>query len=131
MGFDTQQADSVDFFSQFQAEVSVALEGVLEAVRLQGTLAEAVNYAKRAAKAAAETPGKAKALAIQERSVVLPFGLKTETKISLERVRSGAEVVPRSSRQIGLFASQKRRSYSLHRITEDSLMEGYTGKSAA
>ena len=131
MGFDTQQADSVDFFSQFQAEVSVALEGVLEAVRLQGTLAEAVNYAKRAAKAAAETPGKAKALAIQERSVALPFGLKTETKISLERVRSGAEVVPRSSRQIGLFASQKRRSYSLHRITEDSLMEGYTGKSAA
>ncbi|KAK3334237.1 hypothetical protein B0T19DRAFT_355407 [Cercophora scortea] len=129
MAFDTmaagwgssQQEDSADFFSQFQAEVSVALEGILEAVRLQGTLAEAFNYANKATKAVAE--GKNKASAVSVTTGALPFGLKTDMGISLERVRSGAEIVPRSSRQIGLFVSKKRQNYSVHRISEESLLE--------
>ncbi|KAK3380472.1 hypothetical protein B0T24DRAFT_195788 [Lasiosphaeria ovina] len=128
MAFDTMlanwgnQQDSADFFSQFQAEISVALEGVLEAVRLQGTLAEAVSYAKKARKAIADA-GKNKVTAVQL-TEELPLGLKIDSKISVERVRSGAEIVPRSRRQIGLFVSKKRRSYSVHRISEESMLSG-------
>jgi hypothetical protein len=116
------QEDSADFFSQFQAEVSVALEGIMEAVRLQGALAEAVNYAKKARKALADSAkGKAMSLHLTEE---LPLGLKADSKISQERVRSGGEIVPRSSRQIGHFVSKKRGIYSVHRISEEMLLGG-------
>lgn len=116
------QEDSADFFSQFQAEVSVALEGIMEAVRLQGALAEAVNYAKKARKALADSAkGKAMSLQLTEE---LPLGLKADSKISQERVRSGGEIVPRSSRQIGHFVSKKRGIYSVHRISEEMLLGG-------
>ncbi|KAK3313700.1 hypothetical protein B0H66DRAFT_358148 [Apodospora peruviana] len=128
MTFDTMLAnwgnpqDSVDFFDQFQAEVSVALEGIHEAIRIQGTLAEAVNYAKRACRAVADA-GKSKAPSFQL-GAALPLGLKADSKPSLDRVRSGGEIVRRSRRQVGLFASKKRSSYSVHMISEDSLLEG-------
>jgi hypothetical protein len=116
------QEDSADFFSQFQAEVSVALEGIMEAVRLQGALAEAVNYAKRARKA---LPDSAKGKgALVPMSEELPLGLKTDSRISAERVRSGGEIVARSSRQMGHFVSKKRGIYSVHRISEETLLGG-------
>ncbi|KAK3905470.1 hypothetical protein C8A05DRAFT_30700 [Staphylotrichum tortipilum] len=116
------QEDSADFFSQFQAEVSVALEGIMEAVHLQGSLAEAVSYAKRARKVLADSAkGKAVALHMSEE---LPLGLKTDSGISTERIRSGGEIVARSSRQIGHFASKKRGIYSVHRISEETLRGG-------
>ncbi|KAL2160459.1 hypothetical protein VTH06DRAFT_1147 [Thermothelomyces fergusii] len=116
------QEDSADFFSQFQAEVSVALEGIMEAVHLQGALAEAVSYAKRARKALAGlAKGKAVSQPITEE---LPLGLKTDTRVSTERVRSGGEIVPRSSRQVGHFISKKRAIYSVHRISEETLRGG-------
>ena len=114
-----QQQDSVDFFAQFQAEVSVALEGILEAVRLQGTLSETVSFAKRC-KAAAKGSKLSKGSRVQTQ--MLPYGLKTDTRISLDRVRSGGEIVQRSRRQIGYFQSKKRKSYSVNRISEESLM---------
>jgi hypothetical protein len=114
------QEDSADFFSQFQAEISVALEGIMEAVRLQGALAEAVNYAKRAKKALADSAkGKAVSLHLSEE---LPLGLKTDSRISAERVRSGGEIVTRSARQMGHFAGHKRSIYSVHRISEETLL---------
>ncbi len=114
------QEDSADFFSQFQAEISVALEGIMEAVRLQGALAEAVNYAKRAKKALADSAkGKAVSLHLSEE---LPLGLKTDSRISTERVRSGGEIVTRSARQMGHFAGHKRSIYSVHRISEEALL---------
>lgn len=119
-----QHQDSVDFFAQFQAEISVALEGILEAVRLQGTLSETVGYAMRC-KAAAKGSKLSKGSRVQ--SQMLPFGLKTDARISLDRVRSGGEIVQRSRRQIGHFHSKKRKSYSVSRITEESLM----GRSAS
>ncbi|KAK0646978.1 hypothetical protein B0T16DRAFT_414525 [Cercophora newfieldiana] len=126
MAFDTVLAnggdhhqDSVDFFAQFQAEVSVALEGILEAVRLQGTLSETVGYVTRC-RAAAQGAKLSKGSRVQ--SQMLPFGLKSDTKISLDRVRSGGEIVQRSRRQIGHFQSKKKKSYSVNRITEESLM---------
>jgi hypothetical protein len=116
------QEDSADFFSQFQAEVSVALEGIMEAVRLQAALSEAVSYAKRARKALGESAkGRAVSLQVTEE---LPLGLKTDSKISTERIRSGGEIVPRSSRQIGHFISKKRGVYSVHRISEEALLGG-------
>ncbi|KAL2155796.1 hypothetical protein VTH82DRAFT_538 [Thermothelomyces myriococcoides] len=116
------QEDSADFFSQFQAEVSVALEGIMEAVHLQGALAEAVSYAKRARKALAGlTKGKAVSQPITKE---LPLGLKTDSRVSTERVRSGGEIVSRSSRQVGQFISKKRGIYSVHRISEETLRGG-------
>ncbi|KAK4141410.1 uncharacterized protein C8A04DRAFT_14138 [Dichotomopilus funicola] len=113
--------DSADFFSQFQAEVSVALEGIMEAVHLQGALAEAVSYAKRARKALLTNTNGTNGMTAKN---TLPLGLKTETRISTERVRSGGEIVARSSRQIGHFISKKRGAYSVHRISEEMLMGG-------
>ncbi|KAK4097483.1 hypothetical protein N658DRAFT_433940 [Parathielavia hyrcaniae] len=118
------QEDSADFFSQFQAEVSVALEGIMEAVRLQGALAEAVGYAKRARKAFGSDSAKSGKAVSLHASKELPLGLKTDSKISTERIRSGGEVVPRSSRQIGHFISKKRGVYSVHRISEETLRGG-------
>ncbi|KAK4119621.1 hypothetical protein N657DRAFT_581379 [Parathielavia appendiculata] len=118
------QEDSADFFSQFQAEVSVALEGIMEAVRLQGALAEAVSYAKRARKALGSDSAKGGKAVSLHATKELPLGLKTDTKISTERIRSGGEVVPRSSRQIGHFISKKRGVYSVHRISEETLLGG-------
>jgi hypothetical protein len=115
------QEDSADFFSQFQAEVSVALEGIMEAVHLQGALAEAVSYAKRARKALGSAKGKAVSMALTEE---LPLGLKTDSRVSTERVRSGGEIVARSSRQVGHFVSKKRGIYSVHRISEEALLGG-------
>jgi hypothetical protein len=127
MGFDMmltgggggdQDDDAVDFFGQFQAEVSVALEGIFEAVRLQGSLSEAVGYANRA-RAAAAGAHLSKGSAV--RSQALPFGLKTDAPVSADRVRSGGEVVARSRRQMGLFQSKKQKAYSVTRISEETL----------
>ncbi|KAK4153522.1 hypothetical protein C8A00DRAFT_15277 [Chaetomidium leptoderma] len=116
------QEDSADFFSQFQAEVSVALEGIMEAVRLQGALAEAVSYAKRARKVLADsTKGRAVSLHMTEE---LPLGLKTDSRISTEKVKSSGEIIQRSNREIGHFASKKRGIYSVHRISEETLLGG-------
>lgn len=124
MGFDMMLAsggaedEALDFFGQFQAEVSVALEGIFEAVRLQGSLSEAVGYANRA-RAAAAGAHLSKGSAV--RSQALPFGLKTDAPVSADRVRSGGEVVARSRRQMGLFQSKKQKAYSVTRISEESL----------
>ena len=117
-GGDHPDDEAVDFFGQFQAEVSVALEGIFEAVRLQGSLSEAVGYANRA-RAAAAGAHLSKGSAV--RSQALPFGLKTDAPVSADRVRSGGEVVARSRRQMGLFQSKKQKAYSVTRISEESL----------
>ncbi|KAL2123781.1 hypothetical protein VTJ04DRAFT_146 [Mycothermus thermophilus] len=129
----TSQEDSVDFFSQFQAEISVALEGIMEAVRLQAALAEAVNYAKRARKvlppdstAKGGSSGSGKPTVLVHLPKELPFGLKTDTRISAERIRSGGEIVARSARQIGQFVGKKRGIYSVMRVSEETMLGGST-----
>ncbi|KAK4443432.1 hypothetical protein QBC34DRAFT_417109 [Podospora aff. communis PSN243] len=111
--------DSLDFFAQFQAEVSVALEGILEAVRLQGTLSETINYAQRCIDAA---KGSKLSKGSRYKGQMLPFGLKSDMRISTDRVRSGGEIVQRSRRQMGYFHSKKKKAYSVNRITEEILM---------
>ncbi|KAL1841554.1 hypothetical protein VTJ49DRAFT_6927 [Mycothermus thermophilus] len=124
----SQDDSATDFFSQFQAEISVALEGIMEAVRLQAALAEAVSYAKRARKALPPDPAaaaaKGKPSTLVHLPKELPLGLKTDTRISAERVRSGGEIVQRSTRQIGHFVGKKRGVYSVLRISEESMLGG-------
>ncbi|KAK3339973.1 hypothetical protein B0T25DRAFT_561016 [Lasiosphaeria hispida] len=117
-----QQHDSVDFFGQFKAEISTALEGTLEAIRMQGTLDEAVNYAKRA-RSAAKTSGRNAVTSMQVLPQALPLGLKTESRVPREKMASG-EIVQRSQRDVGLFLSKKRKSYSINQITEEVLLGG-------
>jgi len=115
----SDEEEPVDYFSQVQTEVSVALEGIQEAVRLQSTLAQTVKYAKRA-RYAQKAAGLSRGSMI--RSPALPFGLKTDTRPSLDRIRAGGEIVQRSRRQIGLFQSKTRKAYSVTRITEHALL---------
>ncbi|KAK0704610.1 hypothetical protein B0H67DRAFT_498143 [Lasiosphaeris hirsuta] len=117
-----QQHDSVDFFGQFKAEISTALEGTLEAIRMQGTLDEAVNYAKKA-RSTAKASGKSAVTSMQVVPQALPLGLKTESRVPLEKVVLG-EIVEQSQRDIGLFLSKKRKSYSINQITEEVLLGG-------
>lgn len=114
-----EQEEPIDYFSQVQTEVSVALEGIQEAVRMQSTLAEAVNFAKKA-RNAQKAAGLSRGSLI--RSQALPFGLKTDTRPSVDRIRAGGEIVRRSRRQIGLFQSKTRKAYSVTRVTEDGLL---------
>lgn len=104
--------ESLDFFTQCKAEVSAALEGIQEAVRLNGILSEAINYMKR-------NNGRKP----QMQTRMLPFGLKVaDPAPSADRVRSGGELVQRTRRHIGDFQSRKRKLYSVVRITEEELM---------
>ena len=141
MGFDAilaswgSQQDAAEFFEDFQNEVSVALEGLNETVRLQGMIGEATNYAKRANSSlnAASKPkvsgeGEGAMAVVQLSAGPLPLGLKTEEKIGLERVRGGGEIVQRSMRQIGMFVSKKRRGYEVHRISEEGLLTKGSGR---
>ncbi|KAL2271969.1 hypothetical protein VTJ83DRAFT_1340 [Remersonia thermophila] len=124
----SQEGSATDFFSQFQAEISVALEGIMEAVRLQAALAEAVGYARRARKALPPDPAaaaaKGKPTTLVHLPKELPIGLKTDARISAERIRSGGEVVQRSTRQMGHFVGKKRGVYSVLRLSEESMLGG-------
>lgn len=136
MAFDTMTAnwgnpqDSTDFFGQFKAEIDVALECIYGVLRMKGCLGEALSFIQRATKANADVgktgngSSKAATSAVQVLAGPLPLGLKTDSKPSAERVRSGGEIVQRSRREFGLFASKKRRSYAVHRISEETLREG-------
>ncbi|KAK3944351.1 hypothetical protein QBC46DRAFT_280223 [Diplogelasinospora grovesii] len=115
------QQDSVDFFQQFLAEVSVALEGVEEVVRLQGTLAEAFKYVANSHYSAMDS-GKSKAASIHSAGP-LPFGLSSSSKLLSERAGAGLEAVPHSSRQSRHFAGKKMGSYSVARISEERLVQ--------
>ncbi|KAM7218361.1 hypothetical protein V8F06_006284 [Rhypophila decipiens] len=135
MAFDTLSGgsgsaqDSVAFFHQFHMEISTALEGVCEAIRLQGTLAEALTFIKKSQKAlGTEEKGKggssSKAMVQVPTMGPLPLGLKADFKPSAERVRSGGEIVKRSKREIGLLFSKKRAAYSVVRLSEATLLRG-------
>ncbi|KAK4167701.1 hypothetical protein QBC43DRAFT_331445 [Cladorrhinum sp. PSN259] len=116
------QEDAADYFDRFNSEIDSALQCINQAVHLQGMLAETTSYAKRARKALVDaSKGKATTVQVTEQ---LPFGLKTDSKISMERVRSGGEVVARSAREIGRFMSQRRSIYSVQHLSRETLLGG-------
>ncbi|KAK1981941.1 hypothetical protein LZ30DRAFT_781676 [Colletotrichum cereale] len=117
------RADAADFITALKLEVSAALEGLNEAVYLDGIVGEAVQYG-RAVKAGAKTApsGRAQALAKPvsldvESSPYLPLGLVSKQHVSNLKIVSGGEVLERSSREKGHLLSQKVKAYSLERIS--------------
>ncbi|GJC81114.1 uncharacterized protein ColLi_03952 [Colletotrichum liriopes] len=117
------RADAADFITALKLEVSAALEGLNEAVYLDGIVGEAVQYG-RAVKAGVKTTpsGRAQALAKPvsldvESSPHLPLGLVSKQNVSNIKIVSGGEVLERSSREKGHLLSQKVKAYSLERIS--------------
>ncbi|KAK1597086.1 uncharacterized protein LY79DRAFT_508089 [Colletotrichum navitas] len=117
------RADATDFITALKLEVSAALEGLNEAVYLDGIVGEAVQYG-RAVKAGVKTApsGRAQALAKPvsldvESSPHLPLGLVSKQSVSNVKIVSGGEVLERSSREKGHLLSQKVKAYSLERIS--------------
>lgn len=112
--------DAADYFGRFNHEIDSALQGIHDAIYLQSMLAEATRYAKRARRALLDA-GKGMPTTVQF-TEQLPVGLKTDARISTERIRSGGEIVQRSSRDIGQAISRRRAVYSVQRIPEELLL---------
>lgn len=129
--------DSADFLASLKLEISAALEGVQEAVFLRGIISEAVRYSNSVQKAEAEAGQKYKkrgdgapqalvlrgAISNHEvgskvgEAAMLPLGMKTNDRVSAEKVISGGEVARRRKREVGHLVSQKVGAYSLERIS--------------
>ncbi|CAI4218987.1 unnamed protein product [Parascedosporium putredinis] len=98
--------------------VDAALEGLEEAVQLNGLLGEVVRYgaALRENGLAAGVVGANPKLHRAEASM-LPVGMKARQPVSREKVVAGGEVVKRSQREMAHLMNQKVQAYSLERIT--------------
>ncbi|OAA40990.1 hypothetical protein NOR_05572 [Metarhizium rileyi] len=115
------KTEAGDFLTALKLEVTAALEGLEEAVLLNGVVGEAVRYGIAAEKSWAArqvwTHKKPISLKLEgEESRLLPLGLKTKLLPSREKVVSGGEIVTRSSRETGHLISQKVEAYSLERL---------------
>ncbi|KLU88918.1 hypothetical protein MAPG_07899 [Magnaporthiopsis poae ATCC 64411] len=108
--------DAADFLSSMKLEVSVALEGVEEAVYLRGILTEVVRYGA----SLPQKTGSSKDLAAVSSTSLpsaLPLGAKaTKHQVSKRKIVSGGEIKERTAREIGLLTSKKVADYSFERI---------------
>ncbi|CAJ2506713.1 Uu.00g078990.m01.CDS01 [Anthostomella pinea] len=110
--------DAGDFVASLKLEVSAALEGVLEAVGLRGSVGEAVKFCELSQKAVTDDLKLMKPIPLHVRELgaeALPLGLRS-SKVSSLKVVSGGEIVERSQRETGHLVSQQVGSYSLERI---------------
>ncbi|KAL0931476.1 uncharacterized protein CTRU02_214211 [Colletotrichum truncatum] len=114
------RADAADFITALKLEVSAALEGLNEAVYLDGIVGEAVQYGRAATAGKAAMAGRgqvAKPVSLDvEGSPRLPLGLVSKQSVPHLKIVSGGEVLERSSRERGHLLSQKVKAYSLERI---------------
>lgn len=114
------KAEAGDFLTALRLEVTAALEGIEEAVYLNGILSEVVRYGFAAQKNGARQAWNTKKpmpMHLEGReSRLLPYGLKTKALPSKEKVVSGGEVVQRSVRETGHLISQKVEAYSLEKL---------------
>ncbi|PNY26269.1 Uncharacterized protein TCAP_03805 [Tolypocladium capitatum] len=115
------KAEAGDFLRALRLEVSAALQGIEEAVYLNGVVSETVRFGL-AAEASLATPqtwnsNKPIPLQLEGRECrSLPLGLKTKQLPTKEKVVSGGEVVRRSTRERGHLISQKVDAYSLEKL---------------
>lgn len=115
------KSEAGDFLTALKLEVTAALEGLEEAVYLNGIVGEAVRYGIAAQKGGA---GRAswntnKPIPMQlegRESRLLPLGLKTKQLPTKDKVVSGGEVVQRSMRETGHLISQRVEAYSLEKL---------------
>ncbi|KAH6603703.1 hypothetical protein Trco_008478 [Trichoderma cornu-damae] len=116
------KAEAGDFLTALRLEVTAALEGIEEAVFLNGILGEAVRFGNAVQKGGAARQsqwGAHKPILVHlenRESRLLPLGLKAKVLPTREKVVSGGEVVQRSVREMGHLISQKVEAYSLEKL---------------
>lgn len=115
------KGEAGDLLTALQLEVTAALEGIEEAVYLNGIVGEAVRFGLTASKswAARQTWHSSKAISTHmnsRESALLPLGLRTKLLPTRDKVVSGGEVVQRSVRETGHLISQKVEAYSLEKL---------------
>ncbi|KAK2592548.1 hypothetical protein QQS21_009763 [Conoideocrella luteorostrata] len=115
------KAEAGDFLTALRLEVAAALEGIEEAVYLNGMVGEAVRFGRAVEKSWATrqtwNPNKPGIVPLENReSRLLPLGLKTSLMPTREKVVSGGEIVQRSSREAGYLISQKVEAYSVEKL---------------
>ncbi|KAG6023203.1 hypothetical protein E4U41_002078 [Claviceps citrina] len=116
------KAEAGNFLTALKLEVTAALEGIEEAVFLNGIVGEAVRFGFAAEKSWMArqnwNPNKPSTLQVDSReSRLLPLGLKTKLMPTRDKVVAGGEVVQRRSRETGHLISQKVEAYSLERLS--------------
>lgn len=121
----TESADTVAYM---KAEISAALEGIEEATYLKGMLGEILLYGrdtlnssvKQSKSTEAQLPAlppKPETITLdEERSQLLPLGLKLAPVFSTTKVGAGGELIKRSRRDIGRLKSRMVGKYSFDRI---------------
>ncbi|KAF4949782.1 hypothetical protein FGADI_8650 [Fusarium gaditjirri] len=117
----SDKSETGDLLTALKLEVTAALEGLEEAVYLNGIVGEAVQFGLASQKSGAgRQPWNANnpvpiKLEGQE-SRMLPLGLKTKQLPTKSKVVSGGEVVQRSTRETGQLISRKVEAYSLEKL---------------
>ncbi|KAH8899075.1 hypothetical protein GQ53DRAFT_802458 [Thozetella sp. PMI_491] len=123
----TSHVDMAEFFQQFKAEISVALEGIEEAVRLRGILTEVVKYGASLQKLQPHARGKGVAIAAKPKQPaldafpadgrMLPLGLRASApRISQEKIISGGEIVQRSKRETAMLVRKNLGPYIIEKV---------------
>lgn len=111
---DKDPLEAEDFVVSLGLEISAALEGAQEAVYLQGSISEMLQYSE-AVRPAVNSMHPIKLLSKQE-VTSLPLGLKPEKEISEQKVGAGGAVYNRTKRDKGYLKSQKVGKYTRERI---------------
>ncbi|OAR01578.1 hypothetical protein LLEC1_00873 [Akanthomyces lecanii] len=116
------KAETGDFLTALRLEVTAALEGIEEAVHMNGVVSEAARFGQAMQKNSAGRQviwNNNKPMTMQlesQESRVLPLGLKVKHMPTKEKIVSGGEVVQRSARETGHLISQKVEPYSLEKL---------------
>lgn len=113
--------EAEELIASLKLEVGAALEGIEEAKYMSGLISEMVRYGDAVLKAnaghdAKRQKGGPKVVVFAEQDKMLPFGLKAEGHISLQKIGAGGEVQRRSKREIELLQRKKVGKYTLERI---------------
>ncbi|XWW97933.1 hypothetical protein V2A60_005929 [Cordyceps javanica] len=116
------KAETGDFLTALRLEVTAALEGIEEAVHMNGVVSEAVRYGQAMQKNGIGRQvswNGSKPMTVHVESTesrMLPLGLKVKQMPTKEKIVSGGEVVQRSVRETGHLISQKVDAYSLEKL---------------
>ncbi|EGU74843.1 hypothetical protein FOPG_10350 [Fusarium oxysporum f. sp. conglutinans race 2 54008] len=117
----SNKSETGDLLTALKLEVTAALEGLEEAVYLNGIVGEAVRFGLASQKSGAgrqpwNTNNPVPMKLEGQESRMLPLGLKTKQLPTKSKVVSGGEVVQRSTRETGQLISRKVEAYSLEKL---------------
>ncbi|CCT68850.1 uncharacterized protein FFB20_09222 [Fusarium fujikuroi] len=117
----SDKSETGDLLTALKLEVTAALEGLEEAVYLNGIVGEAVRFGLASQKSGTgrqpwNTNNPVPMKLEGQESRMLPLGLKTKQLPTKSKVVSGGEVVQRSTRETGQLISRKVEAYSLEKL---------------